>query len=396
MKRGGSLSHKPNILLFLSIFALIAIGAVLVSSASVVQAQLLTGDPNHFLREHIYALLGGAFLMIFGYLLEYRFWKKMAPAIIIVSVILLVLVFVPGVGFEHGGARRWIQWPFFFSPTEVFKLAIIIYLAAWLDKKRENLKSFLYSTVPFSLILISTGALIMLQPDMDTFMVIAAVAGAMYFVAGASIPHIILMAGAGIAAAALLIKTSAYRLERFMVFLNPGTDKADGGYQINQALMAIGSGGIFGLGLGQSRQKFHYLPEASTDTIFAVAAEELGFLRIMLILLLYFIVAREGFKIAKKAPDYFSRFLAVGITLWITFQAIFNIFTNLALTPVAGITLPFISMGSTATLVLMLASGILLNISKHTEGETREDRVYRRRNWWSYIAGFGSNKSNRR
>lgn len=393
MKR-GIFKQRPNILLLLAILILIAVGTVLISSASVVQSQQVTGDPNFYLREHIYALIGGVALMIFGYIVDYRFWRRVAPILILVSIVLLILVFVPGIGFEHGGAKRWIQWPFFFSPTEIYKLAIIIYLAAWFEKRRAHLKSFLYSTLPFIIILLATGALILAQPDMDTFMIIAAVTGAMYFVAGASISHIMLMGGLGIAGIVVLIKTAAYRMDRFMVFLNPTADRGGDGYQINQALMAIGTGGLFGLGLGQSRQKFNYLPEAATDSIFAIAAEELGFLRVMLIFLLYFIIAREGFKVAKNAPDVFSRLLAVGITCWITIQAVFNIFANLALVPLAGITLPFISKGSTATLVLMLASGILLNISKHTEGETRENRLHRRRNWWAHLTGFSGNKSN--
>lgn len=236
-----------------------------------------------------------------------------------------------------------------------------------------------------------TAALIILQPDMGTFMVIASVAGIMYFVAGASISHVAMMIGMGVAGVFALIKTAPYRMERFMVFLNPSADQSGAGYQINQALMAIGTGGLFGLGFGQSRQKFNYLPEADSDSIYAVAAEELGFLRVALIFLLFFVIAREGFRVAKKAPDVFSRLMAVGITSWIVIQAVLNIFANLSLVPLTGIPLPFISKGSTSTLVLMLASGILLNISKHTEGETRENRLRRRGNWWSYFTGSGGN-----
>ncbi|MDD3679137.1 MAG: putative peptidoglycan glycosyltransferase FtsW [Patescibacteria group bacterium] len=329
--------------------------------------------------------------MYFGYRVDYSYWKKIAPILIIGSIFLLLMVFVPGIGFEHGGARRWIKWPFFFSPTEVYKLTLIIYLAAWLEKRQLEVKKFLYSTLPFLVILGITALLIMFQPDLGTLMIVSAVAGTMYFVAGARMSHVIAMIGAGIAGTALLIKTAPYRMERFMVFLNPSADQSGAGYQINQALLAIGTGGLFGLGFGQSRQKFNYLPEAESDSIYAVAAEELGFIRVVLIFLLYFIVAFRGFKVAKNAPDAFGRFLAVGITSWIVLQATLNIFANISLVPLTGIPLPFVSKGLTSILILMFASGILLNISKHTEGDTRESRLHRRGNWWAHLTGFGRN-----
>lgn len=391
VNRGRFIKHRPSFLLLICIIALIATGTILISSASVVQSQQVTGDPNFYLRQHFYALLGGFFLMLFGYLVDYNFWKKIAPLLLITSIALLILVYVPGIGFEHGGAKRWIKWPFFFSPTEIYKLTLIIYLAAWFEKRQAQVKSFLFSTVPFLVILGISGLLILLQPDMGTFMVIAMVSGMMYFVAGASMPHVLMMIGLGISGVIFLIKTAPYRMERFMVFLNPSADQTGAGYQINQALMAIGTGGLFGLGFGQSRQKFNYLPEADSDSIYAVAAEELGFLRVAIIFLLFFIVAKEGFRVARNAPDIFSRLLAVGITSWIVVQAILNIFANLSLVPLTGIPLPFLSKGSTSTLVLMLASGILLNISKHTEGESRENRLRRRGNWWSYFTSSGSN-----
>jgi cell division protein FtsW len=390
-KRGNFFKHRPSFLLLVCIFALIAIGTVLISSASVVQSQQVTGDPNFYLKQHLMALVGGIVLMIFGYVVDYGFWRRVAPFLMVISIIFLILVYVPGIGFEHGGARRWIQWPFFFSPTEVYKLSLIIYLAAWFEKRQAHVKKFLYSTLPFLVVIGITAALIIFQPDMGTFMVIASVAGIMYFVAGASISHVVAMIGMGIVGVFALIKTAPYRMERFMVFLNPSADQSDAGYQINQALMAVGTGGLFGLGFGQSRQKFNYLPEADSDSIYAVAAEELGFLRVALIFLLFFVIAKEGFRVAKKAPDVFSRLMAVGITSWIVIQAVLNIFANISLVPLTGIPLPFISKGSTSTLVLMLASGILLNISKHTEGETRENRLRRRGNWWSYFTGSSGN-----
>lgn len=389
--RGSLIRHRPNFMLLLAIIALIAIGTVLISSASVVTAQQVTGDPNFYLKEHALALALGLVAMVFGYVVDYSFWRKVAPFMIIGSIILLIALYIPGIGFEHGGARRWISvGPVFFSPTELYKLSLIVYLAAWFEKRQAHVKKFLYSTLPFIAIIGVTALLVIFQPDMGTFMVIASIAGIMYFVAGASISHVVMMIGMGIAGMIFLIKTAPYRMERFMVFLNPSADQSGAGYQINQALMAVGTGGLFGLGFGQSRQKFNYLPEADSDSIYAIAAEELGFVRVALIFLLFIVVAIEGFKVAKNAPDGFSRLLAIGITSWIVIQAILNIFANLSLVPLTGIPLPFISKGSTSTVILMLASGILLNISKHTEGETtRESRLRGRGNWWSYLTGFG-------
>lgn len=329
--------------------------------------------------------------MFIGYKIDYSFWRKIAPVAIVGGLILLTLVFVPGIGMAHGGAKRWIIWPIFFSPTEVYKLALIIYLAAWFEKRQGQVKSFLYSTVPFLAILGLTAVLIMLQPDTGTFMITAAIAASMYLVAGASILHIMIMGGLGLTGLAVLISSASYRMDRFMIFLNPTSDAGGAGYQINQALLAIGTGGLLGLGFGQSRQKFNYLPEAPSDSIFAVTAEELGFVRSAIIIVLFMVVAVQGYKVAQKAPDAFSRLLATGIVSWIVLQAIVNIFALMSLIPLTGVPLPFLSMGSSSTLVLMLASGILLNISKHTEGETRESRMRRRGNWWTYITGSSRN-----
>jgi len=392
MRSRGIVRERINFPLLISIISLIVIGAVLISSASVVLSQQIAGDPNYYFKDHLLSLAIGFVLMFITYKLDYTLWKKLAPFMIIGALFFLALIFVPGIGFEHGGATRWIAvGGINFSPTEAYKLALIIYLAAWFTKKGANVKKLLYSTIPFLAILGITAALILLQPDMGTFMITALIACVMYFVAGASMAHVIAMFGLGVAGIIFLIKTEPYRISRFMIFLNPTSDQSGAGYQINQALLAIGTGGLFGLGFGQSRQKFNYLPEAPSDSIFAIAAEELGLWGGCLILLIFIIVAVQGFRVAQRAPDTFSRLLATGITSWIVIQAFVNIFAMLSLIPLTGVPLPFLSMGSSSTLVLMFASGILLNISKHTEGETRESRMHRRRNWWSYLTGFSGN-----
>lgn len=384
--------HRPDLALLVSIIVLILIGTVLISSAAVVVSKQLTGDSNTQFIKHLWALVIGAVLFLAAYKIDYTFWRKAAPYMIITALVGIILIFVPGVGFSAGGATRAIHFGSFnFSPTEFYKLALIIYLAAWLEKRGKNVKSLLYSAIPFILILGLSIGLIIAQPDMGTAMVVIATAFVMYIVAGASIPHIVGMIAMGIAGVIYLIKTEPYRMARFTIFLNPTSDQSGAGYQINQALLAIGTGGLFGLGFGQSRQKFNYLPEAASDSIFAVTAEELGFFRSAFIVVAYLIIVFQGYRVAQKAPDAFSRLLAVGITTWIGAQALINISAMLSIIPLTGVPLPFISMGASSTVMLMLASGILLNISRHTQGETRENRSYWRRHWWTYFTHLGRN-----
>lgn len=379
----------PDFALFFGIIALVLVGAVIISSASVVMSKEVAQSQNFYLEKHLLNLLGGFFFMYIGYAVDYSKWRKLAPLFIAAGLFLIAAVFIPGIGYSHGGATRWIKVPFQFSPTEFFKLALIIYLAAWFEKRGDQMKSLVYSALPFWLILGLSLGLIMSQPDMGTTMVVTSVASIMYFVAGASITHIVAMAAAGVAGIFALIKFEPYRMARFMIFLDPSADQSGAGYQINQALLAIGSGGLLGLGFGQSRQKFNYLPEAATDSIFAIASEELGLIRMVLIVGLFIFVAFQGYRVAQKTPDAFSRLLAVGITSWIVVQAFINISAMLSLIPLTGVPLPFISYGSSSTWMLMFASGILLNISRHTQGETRENRSLRRRNRWSHLTGAG-------
>lgn len=381
--------HRPNFALLIGILVLVIVGSILISSASVVMSKQISGDAGYYFKQHIVSLLLGFALMLFAYKVDYNFWKKLSPLAITTAVIMMILVFVPGIGAAHGTfANRWINiGPLNFAPTEVFKFSLIIYLAAWFEKKGSEIKSFAYSAVPFLFIMAVSAALIIAQPDMGTLMVVALVAGVMYFVAGASVSHILGMIILGASGIVYLIVTAPYRMKRFMIFLDPSADQSGAGYQINQALLAIGTGGLFGVGYGQSRQKFNYLPEAASDSIFAVASEELGFIGATLIVLTFLVIAYQGYKVAEKAPDGFSRLVAAGITSWIVIQAMINIGALLSIIPLTGIPLPFISLGSSSTVMLMLASGILLNISTHTQGENRESRSLRRRHWWTYFTG---------
>jgi cell division protein FtsW len=385
------IKHRPNFALMAAILLLVVVGSVLISSASIVLSKQATGSPNAYFYKHLAYLLIGFGMFYVGFKIDYHYWKKIAPYLLLGALVLMVAVFIPGIGVEINGARRWIGGPLQFAPAEVFKFALVAYLATWLDKLGDNVKSFWFSVIPFILILALAASLIIFQPDMGTMLIVTATAGVMYMVAGASMTHIAGLIAAGVACVIALIKIEPYRMARFTIFMNPTADQSGAGYQINQALLAIGTGGLFGVGFGQSRQKFNYLPEAATDSIFAVTAEELGFFRAGLIVLAFLVVAYNGYKVAEKAPDKFGRLLAVGITTWITFQALLNIAAMLSLVPLTGVPLPFISMGSSSTIMLLFASGILINISQFTTGETRESRSNRRRNWWSYLTGLSRN-----
>lgn len=284
------------------------------------------------------------------------------------SMALLILVFIPGIGSKIYGANRWLQiGAFSFQPAEMLKLSLIIYLAAWLESRGERIKDFFEGLVPFLTIIALISFLLVKQPDIGTLGAVVMIAISMFFVSGSKISHMFLMASGGLAALYIVIKTESYRMNRLLVFLHPELDPRGIGYQINQALLAIGSGGILGVGLGKSMQKFNYLPEPVGDSIFAIIGEELGMIGCLILIVLFVIVAVRGLRIAKNAPDVFAKLMAVGITAWIFFQAFINIAAITGLIPLTGIPLPFISYGGTSIIFLMAGIGILLNVSKHTK-----------------------------
>jgi cell division protein FtsW len=365
----------------------------MISSASVVMGLNNTGNPNYYFFSQLKSVGIGLILFYIAYKVDYRIWRRLALPMMIISLLSLILVLIPHVGINENGASRWINLGFFdFQPSEFVKLSLIVYLAAWFENKGKDVRNFWSSTFPFIMMMVIIGGLVMKQPDMGTATILALVAGVMYFVAGAKGWHILAMIGAAIGAVWYLIASAPYRMARFMIFLNPGADSSGKGYHINQALLAIGSGGIMGLGFGKSRQKFNFLPEPATDSIFAITSEELGMLGGIYLLILFLLFAIRGLRIALDGPDVFSRLLAVGITTWIAGQAIINIMAIASLMPLTGVPLPFISYGGSSVIMLLIACGILLNISKHIQkGEKVANNRFGRGNWWSYIPGFSSN-----
>ncbi len=361
-------THKSDRTFVISLIALVVFGLIMLSSASAVMSyQNFHQNYYYFFRQ---LLLGG----ILGFLgfaiaskIDFHQWRKYSTILVGVTLLLLILVFVPGIGLEHNGAHRWLHLgPLTMQPTEMAKLTFLLYLAGWLEKRRKNVHDFQSSFIPFLAILGVLGLLVIAQPDVGTLSIIVISAIVMYFVAGASIKHLALLLAGGVLLFLLLIKIAPYRTARLTVFLNPDIDPQGIGYQINQSLLAVGSGGLFGQGLGKSIQKYNYLPEVAGDSIFAVIAEELGFLRVLILLILFGILAYRGFSIAKKAPDLFGKLIATGIVSWIVFQALLNIAAMLAIVPLTGVPLPFVSYGGTALMFTLIGMGIVLNISKQT------------------------------
>ena len=348
---------------------LVVFGLAMIASAGIAYSRSRFGDSYYFFKHQLfYGILPGFFVLYATQKIHYTAWKKLSLPLFALSIFCLILVFVPGVGSKVYGASRWLQLgPFSFQPSEMLKLSIIFYLAAWLESRAEKVKDFYEGLLPFLAVVAGVSFLLEKQPDMGTLGVIIFIAMSVFFISGAKLAHMFLIVATGFSALGLLIKFEAYRMDRFLVFMHPELDPRGIGYQINQALLAIGSGGIFGVGLGHSMQKFNYLPEPVGDSIFAIIGEELGMIGCVILVLFFLFFAMTGLKIAKNAPDKFSQLVAVGITTWITFQAFINISAISGLIPLTGIPLPFISYGGTSIIFLMAGIGVMLNISKYSK-----------------------------
>lgn len=360
--------EKPDFGLLGLTLALTILGLIILSSATGPLGYARFHDTFYFLKHQLlFGFIPGIAAMIVMMFIPYRFWKKMALPLLIISILLLVIVFIPGLRAEFGTARSWAKighWSF--QPSEIVKLTFLFYLAAWFESRGEHsVRDFKTGLLPFLVIIGTVMALLLAEPDTGSMAIIVAEAFAVYFVAGSSLRHLVLLGVGSGALVAVLLKLSPYRAARFMTFLYPELDPQGIGYHVNQALLAVGSGGFWGLGLGHSRQKFQYLPEVQGDSIFAVAAEELGFVFTIGFLALFFALIMRGLKIAMKAPDYFGKFVAVGVTVWIATQAVFNIGANIGIMPLTGVPLPFVSYGGTALIATLAGIGVMLNISMH-------------------------------
>jgi len=317
-------------------------------------------------NQALFGVFGGTLALLISANIPYTFWRKAAFYIFVASVMITALVFIPQLSYSQGGARRWLAiGSFSFQPAELLKIGFVIYLSAWLASVKKKVTTFKYGLLPFAILLGITALVLITQPDTGTFAVIALAGTGMYIIAGAPWRYIAAIAGVGLSGVAALVVARPYAQERITAFLNPAHEPLGAGYQIRQSLIAIGSGEWFGRGLGQSIQKFNFLPEPVGDSIFAVFAEEWGFIGAMALLSLFMCFALRGLKIAADAPDQFATLLASGIIFLIVGQSFINIAAMLGVAPLTGMPLVFVSQGGTALLTAMGAVGIILNISRH-------------------------------
>ncbi len=348
--------------------ALIAVGFFIFTSAALGILQKNEGAirfSSALVSQFIFGLTFGGLAMYLASRIKYQFWRKHAFWIFLLAIALSLLVFIPGIGMEHGGARRWIDLRITtFQPGEVLKFGVIVYLAAWLTFFRRRIHSALFGITPLLFMLGIAGGLLIAQPDTGTFLIAVSAGSAMYIAAGARWRDIVVILLIGVIFLAGLAAWKPYVRDRIETLIHHD-DFQGSGYQLRQSLIAIGSGGITGNGFGQSVQKFSYLPEADGDSIFAVFAEELGFIGASTLIILYVLFALRGLWIAAYAPNTFSGLLAVGLVILIISQSFLNIASMLALAPLTGVPLVFVSHGGTALMVAMIETGILLNISRH-------------------------------
>ncbi|MFA6253696.1 MAG: putative peptidoglycan glycosyltransferase FtsW [Candidatus Paceibacterota bacterium] len=359
-------AKRPDRVLLLIVLTLIVVGFAIFMSASLGQMGRDSASFTTVALKQLGVLLSGLILTIVFANTPYRSIKPYSPYLFALAVVLTGLVFVPGLGFVYGGAKRWLLLgPFTIQPSEFLKFTFIIFLAAWASVRKDRLQSLSNGFLPFLIFLGIVGGLMLLQPDTGTLMVIVAGALGIFVAAGGHWRHLFLLFLLGIVAVGLLAFTRPYVRDRIETFLNPKHDVTGSSYQINQSLIAIGSGGLMGRGFGQSVQKFNFLPQPIGDSIFAVASEEFGLLGASLLVFLYLAFAIWGLKIMSKVIDPFGRLLGTGLIVLITSQAFINIGAMLGLLPLTGVPLPFISHGGTALLFALIGVGIILNISKN-------------------------------
>ncbi|MFC4320273.1 stage V sporulation protein E [Litchfieldia salsa] len=356
----------PDIILVVITLSLLTVGLIMVYSASAIWATYKFDDSFFFAKRQLLFAGVGVLAMFFIMNVDYWTWRTWAKVIIIVCFVLLILVLIPGVGMVRNGSRSWIGvGAFSVQPSEFMKLAMIAFLAKYLSENQKMITSFKKGLVPSLSLVFTAFGIIMLQPDLGTGTVMVGTCIVMIFVAGARLSHFVMLGMLGVAGFVGLILSAPYRIKRITSFLNPWEDPLGSGFQIIQSLYAIGPGGLFGLGLGQSRQKFFYLPEPQTDFIYAILAEELGFIGGSFVLLLFSLLLWRGVRIALGAPDLFGSFLAIGIIGMIAIQVIINVGVVTGLMPVTGITLPFLSYGGSSLTLMLAAVGVLLNISRY-------------------------------
>jgi cell division protein FtsW len=368
-RASGLRPGHPAVLIAVTVAALVVLGIIMILSASSVASFATYGSSFMFFKRQLLWVLLGVAAFFFFARLDYRRLRGVGYVLFVVVVGLLLAVLIPGIGISAGGSARWIGLgPLSFQPSEVAKLALVLFAADVFSRKQErSFDSFSHTAIPLIPALGCLALLVILQPDLGTTMVLGFIGLGILFVAGAPLRYVAPLASAGVALAALAALAEPYRRARVLAFLNPWADPFNTGYQTIQSLIAIGSGGWFGVGLGASRQKWLYIPNAHTDFIYAILGEEMGLFGTLVVLGLFGFLAYMGVRAARRAPDRFGMLLAAGIAIWITLQAIVNIGAVTAALPITGVPLPLVSFGGTSLLVLLAAMGVLVNIAYQGE-----------------------------
>ena len=363
---------------------LVVLGLLIVYSSSFALGLLAFNDANYFVaRQALWAAIG-VVLLVTLMRLDYRWLRSISPLLMLVAIVALMAVLVPGIGLERNGAQRWITLgplpPA--QPSEFAKLALIIYVSAWLAGKGTYIQSFALGFAPFVIMVGLVAGLILLEPDTGTAAVVVLTTVTLFFIAGASMTHLAALLSIGSVTAFLLIISAGYRADRLIAFVDPGDDPSGVGFHTLQLLIALGSGGVGGLGLGASRQKFFYIPNSHTDGVFAIVGEELGFIGAIAVIILFGALIYRGFRVILRTRDEFGALLATGIVCWIAYQALINVGGITRAIPMTGIPMPFLSYGGSALAALLAAVGILLSISRQADQAPpveRNERETRRR-----------------
>lgn len=356
MKKSYS-NNYSRLIIFLSLFVSL-LGVLAIYNASIVESFNTFGDKYHFAKAQLSWVFIGLIVFFIVSKIQPEYYKKIAFPLFVGTMILMVLVIIPGIGTKLQGARRWLSiGPAIGQPSELLKISLVIYLAFWLETKRTIKNFFILSG--------SCLGLIMLQPDLGTAMVVAVICFGLYYISGSSSKELLISTGIGLSVLLVLIVSSPYRLDRMKTFLDPTSDKQGRSYHINQVLLGLGSGGFWGVGIGRSKQKYSYLPEATTDSIFTVIGEETGFVGSVLLIVLLLFLVQISFAVASDAGDRYRQLLASGVALLLAAQSFINLSSMVALIPLTGIPLPLISYGGSSTLITFVALGILTSIANH-------------------------------
>ena len=362
-------SPGPVLLLIGVVIALNVIGAVMVLSASSVVSLTSYGSAWRVFERQLMWTAFGAVAFVVAFRVDYRRWQRWATPLVAIAAVLCAVVLVPKVGIMVGGSRRWLGVGWMrFQPSELAKIAVLLFAADLLARRHDDVGDWRAVLRPVLMVFATLAALVYIEPDLDSTIVLGFITAAVLIAGGIRLRHLGTIAGAGVGLAAIMAIAEPYRRARVFTFMHPTADASNAGYQIVQSLIALGSGGVTGVGLGAGSAKWHFLPNAHTDFVFAIIGEELGLVGCVVVLALFVGFAVFGTAIALRAPDRFGMLLAAGITVWVTSQAAINVGGVTGLLPVSGIPLPFVSFGGSSLVMTMLAAGALANIGRRVPG----------------------------